>query len=207
MPLTQKHCSICARSFFSARGERLCNQCRELSPLRARRRRECRELEAPGGHTEEEWQEKLREYKYCCYWCDRYLYDPRGKFIGTKDHLTPLSRHGTDFILNIVPACKPCNSRKGKRTRREYEKLLSATSTIPASSLVAALGDQLTFEPWPEPSRPVARMIAKLAASKQMEESILPFRGLDVFAKKRAEHERRQLLRTQVQEISNRRKA
>lgn len=198
MALKQKSCAACGSSFFTAKGLRNCPMCRSVANYRAKQRRLRREFDAPGEHTEQEWQHKLSEYKHCCYWCDRYLYAPNGCFVGTKDHLTPLSRRGTNYIANIVPCCKVCNSRKGRRTRREYEQKISATSTVPASSFAEILQDQLTFEPWPEPSRPVARMIAKLAVSKQMEESILPFSGFDVFAKKSAMQERRQLLRNQA---------
>jgi len=31
----------------------------------------------------------------------------------TVDHVVPLSRGGTNFVGNLVPACRPCNSSKG----------------------------------------------------------------------------------------------
>ena len=68
--------------------------------------RRARELAAPGSHTLAEWRAKVLEYEGRCAYCgeSRPL---------TRDHILPLSRGGSDFISNVVPACKPCNSRKG----------------------------------------------------------------------------------------------
>lgn len=33
----------------------------------------------------------------------------------TVDHLIPISRGGPDIEANVLPACPPCNSRKGNR--------------------------------------------------------------------------------------------
>ncbi len=74
----------------------------------ARRRRE---YSAIGSHTEQEWVEKLTNTPYCCY-C--------GKMAETKDHVVPLSKGGTDFIDNIVPACRSCNCAKGASSVTEF---------------------------------------------------------------------------------------
>ena len=42
----------------------------------------------------------------------------------TMDHRIPLSRGGRHEIANIIPACKPCNSRKNTRTEDEYRAFL-----------------------------------------------------------------------------------
>lgn len=34
----------------------------------------------------------------------------------TRDHVVPLARGGKDEAANVVPACLPCNVRKGTRT-------------------------------------------------------------------------------------------
>lgn len=48
-------------------------------------------------------------------------YDSRCAYCGrddvplTQDHVIPLSKGGAHTKENIVPACRPCNSRKGNR--------------------------------------------------------------------------------------------
>lgn len=44
----------------------------------------------------------------------------------TADRVIPLSRGGSNFIENIVPACGSCNSRKGTRTADEFIALAAA---------------------------------------------------------------------------------
>ena len=56
-------------------------------------------------HTELEWKIKLMEFNQRCAYCGT-----TGKM--TKDHITPVSRGGSDKIFNIVPACQKCNSSK-----------------------------------------------------------------------------------------------
>lgn len=64
---------------------------------------------APGSHSNEEWLAVLADYNNCCAYCGT---DKRPM---TKDHVMPISKGGSDYIQNIVPACKPCNSKKGAR--------------------------------------------------------------------------------------------
>lgn len=44
----------------------------------------------------------------------------------TMDHRVPLSRGGRHEIANLIPACKPCNSRKHTRTEEELRALLDS---------------------------------------------------------------------------------
>lgn len=81
--------------------------------------RRARKAGGGGSHTTEERQEKFAALGGRCYYCGL-------EGLLTIDHLTPLSRGGTDDINNIVPACKPCNSRKGRKTEEEYNAYISA---------------------------------------------------------------------------------
>jgi hypothetical protein len=77
-----------------------------------------------GGHTEDEWQALVRQWKWRCFYCARPVckdsIDPDGEI--TKDHQLPISRGGVDFIWNIVPACRRCNLLKGIMTVDEFKR-------------------------------------------------------------------------------------
>ena len=63
---------------------------------------------AEGSHTFEEWEDLKRKYNYTCPVCKKK--EPEIKL--TEDHIVPLSKQGTDYIDNIQPLCKGCNSIK-----------------------------------------------------------------------------------------------
>ena len=71
---------------------------------------------AEGSFTTEEWQEKCAEYNNCCAYCRK-----RKKL--TVHHVIPLSRGGTNWIKDLVPACQSCNSKIGTKVIRPGEKL------------------------------------------------------------------------------------
>lgn len=66
---------------------------------------------APGSHTLAKWMARVAFYGWRCFYCKLAL------TIKTlsKDHRIPLSRGGSDFSSNLVPACRHCNSSKGNR--------------------------------------------------------------------------------------------
>lgn len=68
-------------------------------------RRYAREKNAEGSHTLEEWQELKDRNGNVCVSCKQ-----QKKL--TKDHIIPLSKGGSDYITNIQPMCRNCNSRK-----------------------------------------------------------------------------------------------
>lgn len=63
---------------------------------------------AEGSHTFEEWENIKGKFNYKCAFCKR-------KTKLTKDHIIPISEGGTDYINNIQPLCRNCNSKKWKK--------------------------------------------------------------------------------------------
>lgn len=59
-----------------------------------------------GSLTLAEWEEIQYLFGHRCAYCGEVT-----KL--TQDHLIPISKGGTHDCGNIVPACQPCNSRKG----------------------------------------------------------------------------------------------
>lgn len=68
-------------------------------------RRYARERGATGSHTLDQWEQLKDSYGNKCAFCNQT------KKL-TKDHIIPLSKGGTDYIENIQPLCKNCNSKK-----------------------------------------------------------------------------------------------
>jgi predicted restriction endonuclease len=82
-------------------------------------RRRARKANAEGSFTAHDWKQKLEYYGYRCRYCNIHKEDtPEGWL--EADHAIPLSRGGTNWISNIVPACKSCNCSKGTKTFKEF---------------------------------------------------------------------------------------
>ena len=79
--------------------------------------RRMREKNAPGSCTPAEWAAILDEFNYCCAYCLRHE-SVAGKM--SIDHMTPLTRGGSNDPDNLVPACRSCNSSKHDKTVLEY---------------------------------------------------------------------------------------
>jgi len=72
-------------------------------------RRRARKKNAPiVDLTRTQWEFLKKLYNYRCVYCGE-----KPKLL-TKDHITPLAAGGSHTMSNIVPACKMCNSKKGK---------------------------------------------------------------------------------------------
>ena len=77
-----------------------------IAHLKARYR--ARKRNADGSHTLKEWQDLVVKFDNKCAFCKE------SKKL-TKDHIIPLSKGGSDFIFNIQPLCKNCNSKKNNK--------------------------------------------------------------------------------------------
>jgi 5-methylcytosine-specific restriction endonuclease McrA len=77
-----------------------------------------------GKHTKREIQEILTLQENRCIYCNVLFTE---KEIPTRDHLKPILRGGTDWALNIVMACRSCNSRRSLTHFRAHCKRLSPT--------------------------------------------------------------------------------
>lgn len=76
--------------------------------LRDRNRKAFRRAAHGEGVTFDQWGAILAKHCHACAYCGAA--EPL-----EMDHVEPLSKGGAHSPDNIVPACKPCNSRKGNR--------------------------------------------------------------------------------------------
>lgn len=81
-----------------------------------------REKSAPGLQAQarkdllKKWQKQNRSCFYCEQKCE------------SVDHVIPLVRGGTNFLGNLVPACRKCNSSKGSKFLSEWKIYARATA-------------------------------------------------------------------------------
>jgi 5-methylcytosine-specific restriction endonuclease McrA len=88
--------------------------------------RRAREMGAPGSFSDRDWLRLVERHRGRCTFCnaqpDRL----------TVEHVIPLSRGGSNWIGNILPACRSCNSSKNDSLlvewrQREFVALRNAT--------------------------------------------------------------------------------
>jgi 5-methylcytosine-specific restriction endonuclease McrA len=73
--------------------------------------------EAVNSLTLQEWKAIMARYQYRCAYCQQ-------RKPLTKDHIVPISKGGFHTHLNVIPACKSCNSRKQARPAFLYKPKL-----------------------------------------------------------------------------------
>lgn len=77
-------------------------------------------LWAKSGHKQKAKKGRKRQFKDACLKATQDLFGAQCFYCQTAagdtiDHLIPKSLGGKDTVKNIVPACQPCNVRKGNR--------------------------------------------------------------------------------------------
>ena len=65
-----------------------------------------------GSHTFEEWENLKKIFNYTCPSCLK----KEDEITLSIDHIIPLSKGGTNYISNIQPLCRSCNSKKNVKT-------------------------------------------------------------------------------------------
>jgi hypothetical protein len=78
-------------------------------------------IAAEGKHSASEIREILALQQGRCIYCNAGFTDDLRP---SKDHLLPLIRRGSNWAMNIVLACRSCNSRRGDIPFRTFCKLL-----------------------------------------------------------------------------------
>ena len=84
----------------------------KVADRRACRQRRVRKAGCVGSHTREEFLDLCKLYDFRCLRCGDQF--PIKELI--EDHIIPIGPGVSDNIDNIQPLCRPCNSRKGRRT-------------------------------------------------------------------------------------------
>ena len=84
-----------------------------------RNARRAHKMAAPGTHTVEQIQGKLKSQKCRCYYCSSKF---ERQYVFHVEHVVPLVRGGSNDISNIVLACPGCNLRKNSKLPHEFFK-------------------------------------------------------------------------------------
>lgn len=84
-------------------------------------KRRALELNAPGICSAEQWKARVRYYGNKCFYCKLQLTWKKNNInTTTQEHRIPLSRHGSNWPSNLVPACLKCNLKKNRKTPAEF---------------------------------------------------------------------------------------
>lgn len=81
-------------------------------------RRRAKDVGADGDFTADDVKQLLEKQQAKCIYCGENI---SGRLY-TIEHLTPLSRGGSNDVENIALACRSCNARKGDKLVTEFFK-------------------------------------------------------------------------------------
>lgn len=81
-----------------------------------KRKRRARKHDAAGQHSTAQWLARVEFHGWLCFYCGVGLMPETL----TQDHAIPLSRGGSDWPANLLPACMGCNQSKHTKTVFEY---------------------------------------------------------------------------------------
>lgn len=127
LPMSEQHAYRGVRKEGESKQVYHRNYCKKnpenISHLKARRY--AREKNAIGSHSFQEWRNLKEKFENKCAICKSPVISL------TKDHIIPLSKGGTDFISNIQPLCKSCNSKKHNKIIYETPELLNQQTPTP----------------------------------------------------------------------------
>lgn len=135
-------CRKCGASDFglytsstTGKVSRYCRPCRRVRAATHTNHR----LANGGTHTRLQWLQKLAVYAACpgcsTLWSEiPSRPDRRYRYVWTKDHVTPLSKGGTNDISNIQPMCYRCNSAKCNGRGKHAEPRASADPGLDGDS-------------------------------------------------------------------------
>lgn len=94
---------------------------------RAGKKRRANRKTCSGRFTFEQFIARCNFFGWLCRYCKCELTDDSV----TIDHQIPLSRGGSNWPSNLVPACASCNKRKHARTPQEYRQAIIASPANP----------------------------------------------------------------------------
>jgi len=113
------HRALYARDPEAQKGRIAAYYAEHPEALRAKHHRHrSRQRGADGHFTAREWLDLVQRYGGVCGYCG-------GPGPLQADHRVPLTRGGTNFIENIIPACAKCNQRKHAETEAEFRERLA----------------------------------------------------------------------------------
>lgn len=111
----REECLVRTRLWQKANPERV-----RITHAAAMNARRARKRQATGVHTAAQWFARVEFWGWRCRYCRVEL----DAFSLTKDHMIPLSKGGSEWPSNLVPACQQCNQHKRCRNFKQFMEQL-----------------------------------------------------------------------------------